>query len=95
MNDKTFAMCKKGVRVVNCARGGIIDEEALLKALESGHCAAAALDVFETEPPAGDQRERVNIPVSYKQLLAHVTVLERVCRFLLQNTKQTRDRRYK
>ena len=53
LNDKTFAMCKKGVRVVNCARGGIIDEEALLRALESGQCAAAALDVFMTEPPSG------------------------------------------
>ena len=53
LNDKTFAMCKKGVRVVNCARGGIIDEECLLAALESGQCAGAGLDVFVTEPPTG------------------------------------------
>lgn len=46
-------MCKKGVRVVNCARGGIIDEECLLSALESGQCAGAGLDVFVTEPPTG------------------------------------------
>lgn len=51
ISDKEFAVMKKGVRVINCARGGIIDEEALIKAIESGRCAGAALDVFEDEPP--------------------------------------------
>ncbi|XP_036590728.1 D-3-phosphoglycerate dehydrogenase-like [Trichosurus vulpecula] len=51
LNDNTFAQCKKGVRVVNCARGGIVDEGALLRALESGQCGGAALDVFTEEPP--------------------------------------------
>lgn len=51
INDAVFAKCKKGVRVVNCARGGIIDEEALLRALESGQCGGAGLDVFVEEPP--------------------------------------------
>ncbi|XP_075896019.1 D-3-phosphoglycerate dehydrogenase [Nelusetta ayraudi] len=51
LNDESFAKCKKGVKVVNCARGGIIDEAALLRALESGQCGGAGLDVFVEEPP--------------------------------------------
>ena len=42
---------KTGVRIVNCARGGIIDEEALYEALASGKVAGAALDVYAEEPP--------------------------------------------
>jgi D-3-phosphoglycerate dehydrogenase len=41
---------KKGVRIVNCARGGLVDEAALAEAIRSGHVAGAAIDVFETEP---------------------------------------------
>lgn len=52
INEESIATMKPGVRIVNCARGGIIDEAALLAALESGHVAGAALDVFESEPPA-------------------------------------------
>lgn len=51
LNDAAFAKCRKGVRVVNCARGGIVDEAALLRALESGQVAGAALDVYTSEPP--------------------------------------------
>jgi len=50
-NEKTFRQMKRGVRIVCAARGGIIDEPALLAALESGQVAGAALDVFDTEPP--------------------------------------------
>lgn len=50
LNKERFAMMKKGVRVLNCARGGIVDESALLEALENGTVAGAALDVFEVEP---------------------------------------------
>ncbi|PTX59866.1 D-3-phosphoglycerate dehydrogenase [Melghirimyces profundicolus] len=46
-----FARMKDGVRVLNCARGGIIDERALYDAIQTGKVAGAALDVFETEPP--------------------------------------------
>jgi len=51
IGDREFAMMKDGVRLVNCARGGIVDEEALYKAILSGKVAGAALDVFEEEPP--------------------------------------------
>ncbi|XP_053550825.1 D-3-phosphoglycerate dehydrogenase [Bombina bombina] len=61
LNDATFARCKRGVRVVNCARGGIIDEAALLRALESGQCGGAGLDVFTEEPPTN--RALVNHPL--------------------------------
>lgn len=47
LNEKSFSQCKKGVRVVNVARGGIIDESALVQALQSGQCGGAALDVYE------------------------------------------------
>lgn len=62
----TLAKCKKGVRIVNVARGGIIDEKAVLAALESGHCAGAAFDVFPEEPP------KSNVT---KALIAHPKVV--------------------
>jgi D-3-phosphoglycerate dehydrogenase len=46
-----FAKMKTGVRIINCARGGIIDEQALYDALLSGKVAGAALDVYAEEPP--------------------------------------------
>ncbi len=52
LNDAAFAKMKKGVRIVNCARGELIDQEALRRAMEAGIVAGAALDVFEQEPPA-------------------------------------------
>lgn len=51
INATTLGKCKKGVYVVNVARGGIVDEEALLAAIKSGQCGGAALDVFLEEPP--------------------------------------------
>lgn len=52
LNAQTLAACKKGVIVVNTARGGLIDEEALLNAIRSGHVACAGLDSFAIEPMA-------------------------------------------
>jgi len=51
-NDARFARCKPGIRLINTARGELIDEAALRRAIESAIVGAAALDVFETEPPA-------------------------------------------
>jgi len=50
LGEAEFKKMKKGVRIINCARGGIIDEGVLVKAIESGHVAGAAFDVFEKEP---------------------------------------------
>jgi D-3-phosphoglycerate dehydrogenase len=50
LSREALAKTKKGVRIVNCARGGLIDEAALKEALDSGHVAGAALDVFAEEP---------------------------------------------
>lgn len=65
LNDETFAKMKKGVRIINVARGGVIDEEALVKAIDAGIVAQAALDVFAEEPPPKDsklvQHEKVTV----------------------------------
>ncbi len=50
LSREALAKCKRGVRIVNCARGGLIDEAALAEAIASGQVGGAALDVFETEP---------------------------------------------
>ena len=52
VNAESLALTKKSVRLINCARGGLIDEAALFEALKSGRVAGAALDVFATEPAA-------------------------------------------
>lgn len=54
ISAERIAKMKKGARLVNAARGGLVDEDALAVALESGHLRGAALDVFATEPPPAD-----------------------------------------
>ncbi|KAK9061355.1 hypothetical protein SSX86_018536 [Deinandra increscens subsp. villosa] len=56
LNDENFSKMKKGVRIVNVARGGVIDEDALVRALDAGIVAQAALDVFTVEPPPQDNK---------------------------------------
>jgi len=54
LSYEEFALIKEGVRIINCARGGIIDELALAEAIKEGKVASAAIDVFEKEPPTLD-----------------------------------------
>ncbi|KAA0186540.1 D-3-phosphoglycerate dehydrogenase [Fasciolopsis buskii] len=68
LNSNSLALCRPGFRIINCSRGGIVHEDALLASLEAGHCAAAALDVFEYEP-----LDSLN-PVT-QRLCAHQSVL--------------------
>jgi len=54
INDDSLSQCKDGVRIVNCARGELIDDDALARAIESGKVAGAAIDVYHEEPPPSD-----------------------------------------
>jgi len=54
LSTEQFAKCKPDLLVVNAARGGIVDEDALITALDAGHCAGAAIDVYLSEPPPED-----------------------------------------
>lgn len=54
INAETVAKMKRGARIINVARGGLVDEKAVLKALDDGHLHGAGFDVFENEPPKAD-----------------------------------------
>src|SRR5581483_11900711 len=64
LNAAAFAAMRDGVRIVNAARGQLVDEPALLDALRSGKVAGAALDVFSSEPYAGPLLELDNVVVT-------------------------------
>ena len=56
LNADAVEHCKDGIRIINCARGGLLDESAVLKGLESGKIAGVALDVYRKEPPTSEER---------------------------------------
>ena len=69
-----FAAMKDGVYLVNCARGGVIDETALVAAMDSGKVAGVALDVFENEPPAADHPLFAQVAISLTPHIGASTV---------------------
>ena len=94
VNAAAIAKMKKGVRLVNCARGGIIDESALADAIKAGHVAGAALDVFVEEPPPADHpllqlpqvivTPHLGASTSEAQINVAVAIAEQVSKFLLR-----------
>ncbi len=90
-----LARCKRGVRIINCARGGLIDEAALLAGLQSGQVAGAALDVFAEEPALHNPLFALDNVVCTPHLGASTSeaqenvalqVAEQICDFLLSGT---------
>ena len=73
IGEEELRLCRPGVRIINAARGGLVDEKALYNALESGQVASAALDVLETEPdyqaPAGGQTKTLSRLIGHPHCL--------------------------
>lgn len=67
ISKETLDKCKKGVKIINVARGGVINEAAILEALESGRCGGAAIDVFEEEPPKSEITKKL---ISHPKVVA-------------------------
>ena len=95
INKETIKMMKPGVRIINCARGGIINEKDLYEALVGGKIAGAALDVFEKEPPENNPLLTLNNVISTPHLGAStkeaqenvaVAVAEQVVDYLIHET---------
>lgn len=95
LNRESFAKVRKGLLVINAARGGIVDEDALYEALESGQVGGAALDVFVEEPPPADHpllnHDRVictphlGASTRQAQINVSVAVAEQICDYLLDD----------
>ncbi|MBF0235594.1 MAG: phosphoglycerate dehydrogenase [Desulfamplus sp.] len=95
LNKKTFAMMKDGVMIINCARGGIINEEDLYEAIVSKKVAGAALDVFAKEPPGDNPLLTLDQVIATPHLGAStaeaqtnvaVAVANQIVAYLTQNT---------
>ena len=95
---ESIAAMKKGVRIINCARGGIVDEAALAEAIGSGHVAGAALDVLEKEPPAADNpllrleqvicTPHLGAQTGEAQVNVAIAIAQQVAEFLTKGTIQ-------
>ncbi|CAG0919370.1 unnamed protein product [Notodromas monacha] len=70
IGSDVIAKCKKGVKIVNVARGGILDEEALFHGLQSGQVGGAALDVFNVEPPTKSDAAYIKELIEHPRLIA-------------------------
>jgi len=92
-SEEMLQKCKKGVRIINCALGEIIDENALYKALQSGQVAGAALDVFEKKPPRDSPlRELPNVimtpHIGASTVEAKIRVATKVARQMVEFFKE-------
>jgi D-3-phosphoglycerate dehydrogenase / 2-oxoglutarate reductase len=89
VNADTLSKMKPGVRLINCARGGIFDEKAVLEALESGKVAGAALDVYEKEPPENNPLAAHERVISTPHLGASTTEAQDIVAVMI--AEQVRD----
>ncbi|RTE48963.1 D-glycerate dehydrogenase [Actinobaculum sp. 352] len=86
MNAQTIAAMKEGAYLINCARGGVVDEQALLEAIDAGHIRGAAIDTFEGEPVVNPELlRRPQIVVTPHTASAGEATRDRMCQLALDN----------
>ena len=92
INKESFLKMKKGVRIINCARGGLVDEIALKENLDNGKVASAALDVFVNEPPTDSEllgtknlilTPHLGASTTEAQEKVAIQIAEQICNFLI------------